>query len=153
MARIAKVLTGSFLGLMAAGAVLSTAHADPPAPGDHCAPQIANNAAAAGVCGPVCERAGMRFAGNWSNDRTHPPVAQCIARHQGQAVCGCAARPGDRCAPQIANNAAAASVCGPVCERAGMRFAGNWSNDRSHPPVAQCVSRHEGEAVCGCAAP
>ena len=34
---------------------------------------------------------GLRFAGNWSNVRTHPPVAQCIATRAGQAVCGCAA--------------------------------------------------------------
>ncbi len=60
-------------------------------PGDRCAPQIASNAAAAGVCTPVCARVGLRFAGNWSNVRTHPPVAQCIATIAGRAVCGCAA--------------------------------------------------------------
>ncbi|WP_148212899.1 Nif11-like leader peptide family natural product precursor [Citrifermentans bemidjiense] len=59
---------------------------------------------------------------------------------------------GDRCSPQIANNAAAASVCGPVCEKYGLVFAGNWSNDPHHPPVKACIDKGEGEAVCGCAA-
>lgn len=60
-------------------------------PGDCCAPQIASDAAVAGRCTPFCARAGLRFAGNWSNVRTHPPVAQCIATNAGRAVCGCAA--------------------------------------------------------------
>ncbi len=145
------LLSSVFAALAAVGSLATVAFADPPpVPGDRCSPQIANNAAAAGVCGPVCQRAGLRFAGNWSNVRTHPPVAACIARREGQAVCGCAAIPGDRCAPQIADNAAAAGVCAPVCERFGLRFGGNWSNDTSHPPVAACIARHEGQAVCGC---
>lgn len=57
---------------------------------------------------------------------------------------------GDRCSPQIANNAAAASVCNPVCQEYGMVFAGNWSNDPSHPPVKACIDKGEGQAVCGC---
>lgn len=154
MTVVNKCLMGSFVVVSVLGALAATAFADPPsAPGDRCAPQIADNAAAAGVCTPVCERAGLRFAGNWSNVATHPPVAQCIASHQGEAVCGCVATPGDRCAPQIASNAAAAGVCTPVCARVGLRFAGNWSNVRTHPPVAQCIATNAGRAVCGCAAP
>ena len=123
-------------------------------PGDQCAPQIANNAAAAGVCGPVCEGMGLRFAGNWSNDRNHPPVVACAQGNKGQSVCGCGAvPPGDVCAPQIANNAAAASVCSPVCDNVGLRFAGNWSNDRNHPPVKACMSGGKGQSVCGCGTP
>jgi len=57
--------------------------------GDRCSPQIANNAAAAGVCRPVCAGFGMAFAGNWSNVPNHPPVASCIAANAGLAVCGC----------------------------------------------------------------
>ena len=59
------------------------------AAGDRCSPQIANNAAAAGVCTPVCGKYGMVFAGNWSNVPSHPPVKACIDNGQGQAVCGC----------------------------------------------------------------
>src|SRR5262245_6543028 len=75
------------------GAFASPAKADSGTPGDRCAPQIANNAAAAGVCQPVCERAGLTFGGNWSNEVNHPPVKSCIAKREGQAVCGCAAKP------------------------------------------------------------
>ena len=154
METIKKLLVGSFAVVSVLGALHATAFAVPPGqPGDQCSPQIANNAAAAGVCGPVCTSLGLRFAGNWSNDVNHGPVATCIARRTGQAVCGCAAVPGDNCSPQIANNAAAAGVCGPVCTRLGLRFAGNWSNLRSHPPVASCISNGAGQAVCGCAAP
>lgn len=92
MTVVNKCLMGSFVVVSVIGALAATAFADPPAaPGDRCAPQIADNAAAAGVCTPVCERAGLRFAGNWSNVATHPPVAQCIATNAGRAVCGCAA--------------------------------------------------------------
>jgi hypothetical protein len=61
-------------------------------PGDNCAPAIANNASAAGVCDKLCADKGLKFAGNWSNDATHPPVAACIAKKSGSAVCGCAAK-------------------------------------------------------------
>ena len=139
------------LTFMGIGTFATTASADSATPGDRCAPQIANNAAAAGVCGPVCEKAGLKFAGNWSNASNHPPVQACKAKGEGQSVCGCAAKPGDRCAPQIANNAAAAGVCGPVCAQAGLKFAGNWSNAGNHPPVQACQAKGEGQAVCGCA--
>lgn len=59
------------------------------AAGDQCAPMIPNNAGAAGVCGPVCAKVGLQFAGNWSNDRRHPPVAACSQQGKGQSVCGC----------------------------------------------------------------
>jgi|GEM_PF-3726578 len=154
MTVVNKRLMGSFVVVSVLGALSATAFADPPpVPGDRCAPQIADNAAAAGVCTPICATAGLRFAGNWSNVATHPPVAQCIASHRGEAVCGCAAIPGDQCSPQIASNAAAAGVCTRVCTRLGLRFAGNWSNVRTHPPVAQCIATNAGQAVCGCAAP
>lgn len=57
---------------------------------------------------------------------------------------------GNRCSPQIANNAAAPYVCNPVCQEYGMVFAGNWSNVPSHPPVKACIDKGEGKAVCGC---
>lgn len=57
---------------------------------------------------------------------------------------------GDKCAGFIANNAAAASVCYQVCSREELQFAGNWSNDRRHPPVAACISGGKGPSVCGC---
>ena len=119
-------------------------------PGDVCAPVIGNNAGAAGVCGPVCEKAGLVFGGNWSNDANHPPVKACAAAHTGSSVCGCAAKPGDRCAGVIANNSAAAGVCGPVCSKEKLAFGGNWSNDANHPPVKACVADHKGSSVCGC---
>lgn len=65
------------------------------ADGDRCSPQIADDAAAAGVCGPVCEKDGLVFAGNWSNVTTHPPVKTCIDKGAGQAVCGCTAKNSD----------------------------------------------------------
>ena len=64
------------------------------APGDRCSPQIDGNAAA-GVCGPVCEKDGLVFAGNWSNDPNFPPVKACVDKGAGQAVCGCAAKNSD----------------------------------------------------------
>ena len=77
-----------------AGAGTPPAPQAPPAPkpGDVCAPQIPNNAGAAAVCTPVCDKAGLKFGGNWSNDRNHPPVASCIRENKGQSVCGCAAK-------------------------------------------------------------
>jgi hypothetical protein len=84
------------LTFMGIGTFATTASADSATPGDRCAPQIANNAAAAGVCGPVCDKAGLKFAGNWSNASNHPPVQACKAKGEGQSVCGCAAKPGDR---------------------------------------------------------
>ena len=61
-------------------------------PGDRCAGMIQNNTAAAGVCEPICEKAGLVFGGNWSNDPHHPPVKECVAKKQGSSVCGCAAK-------------------------------------------------------------
>ncbi len=144
----------AFAGL---ATIASTAAAQPKAvPGDRCSPSIANNAAAASVCTPVCEKAGLTFGGNWSNDANHPPVKACMAKSEGVSVCGCAAKPaavpGDRCGPLVANNGAAASVCAPICEKAGLKFAGNWSNDTKHPPVKACIAKREGVSVCGCAA-
>lgn len=98
---------------------------------------------------------------NKAGQARKPIVKQQIIEAQARldaAKRACAAapppsnRPGDRCSPQIANNAAAASVCGPVCERQGLVFAGNWSNDRRHPPVKTCIDKREGSAVCGCSA-
>ena len=109
-------------------------------PGDKCSGAIANNGAAASVCNPVCSKAGLKFAGNWSCDNS--AARGCGA---GKCVCGCAAKPGDKCSGAIADNGAAAGVCGPVCTKLGLRFAGNWSCDNS---AARACGSHN--CVCGC---
>ena len=87
-------------GLAAQGGALAQAppRAAPAAPaavkaGDQCAGLIQNNAAAAGVCGPACAGANLKFNGQWSNDRNFPPVQACMKDKNLPSICGCAAEP------------------------------------------------------------
>ncbi len=94
-----------FAAFTAAAAFTLPAHAV-----DVCSPQIQNNSAAAGVCGPVCDKTGGKFGGNWSNDTNHPPVKACISGNKGQAVCGCT-EPPPKPTPAPTPAPAAAAAC------------------------------------------